>query len=264
MNEAIRSERVQNAVRALPMFRGLNPEEQRRLASLATIRDLQRGEVLWREGDPADVFTVIVRGRVKIVRQADAGDVILEIFGEGEPAGAIAVYNFMPYPASAVALESITLLCVPRRDYFELLDRNPEFARSIIRELTRLVIALTRKLEEARGQRVEPRVAQLFQSLADRMGEATPDGTVIRFKLTRQEIADLVGTTVETAIRVLSRWGREGTIITRKDRFLIPSRERLARIADGGPACEPDRAARVEGPKSGRPHRRPVSTKEES
>src|SRR5580765_991292 len=170
MTTEMKSDRILSAVRSLPVFRGLTAEDQRRIAALASLRDFERGDFLWRAGDPAEALTVIVRGRVKIVRHVDSGDVILELFGEGEPVGAIAVYNYIPYPASAVCLEPVTLLTLPRRDYFELLDRHPEFARGIIRELTKLVIGLTRKLEEMRGQRVEVRIAQLFLTLAERMG----------------------------------------------------------------------------------------------
>jgi len=227
-----RGERVMAAVRALPVFRGLSPEDQKRVAQMATLRDYERGDFLWHAGDPADALTVIVRGRVKIVRHAEAGDVILELFGEGEPVGAIAVYNYIPYPASAVCLEPVSLLVLPRRDYFELLDRQPEFARGVIRELTKLVISLTRKLEEMRGQPVETRIAQLFLTLAERMGRETQEGIEISLALSRQEVADLVGTTVESAIRVLSRWGREGVLITGEGRFVIPSRDKLRSVIE--------------------------------
>jgi CRP-like cAMP-binding protein len=227
-----RGERVLAAVRGLPVFRGLSPEDQKRLAALATLRDYERGDSLWHAGDPADALTVIVRGRVKIVRHAEAGDVILELFGEGEPVGAIAVYNSIPYPASAVCLEPVTLLVLPRRDYFELLDRQPEFARGVIRELTKLVIALTRKVEEMRGQPVDTRIAQLFLTLAERMGKQTREGIEIPLSLSRQEVADLVGTTVESAIRVMSRWGREGVLITGEGRFVIPSRDQLKAVTE--------------------------------
>ena len=227
-----RGERVLAAVRGLPVFRGLSAEDQKRLAALATVRDYERGDFLWHAGDPAEALTVIVRGRVKIVRHAEAGDVILELFGEGEPVGAIAVYNYIPYPASAVCLEPVTLLVLPRRDYFELLDRQPDFARGVIRELTKLVIALTRKVEEMRGQPVDTRIAQLFLTLAERMGQETSEGIEIPLSLSRQEVADLVGTTVESAIRVMSRWGREGVLITGEGRFVIPSRDKLKAVTE--------------------------------
>jgi len=228
-----RAERIAEAVRTVPMFRGLAPAAQNHVTGLATLRDYRRGEHLWREGDPSESFTIIVRGRVKVVREGESADVIYELFGEGEPVGAIAVYNFMPYPAAAVALEPTTLLVLPRRDWFELLDRNPDFARAIIRELTRLVLGLTRKLDEMRGQTVETRIAQLFLTLAERIGRETKEGLEVPIQLTRQEVADLVGTTVESAIRVLSRWGREGVLVTGEKRFVIPVRERLRELAGG-------------------------------
>jgi CRP-like cAMP-binding protein len=239
-------DRMLPSVRSVPIFRGLSAEDQRKVAALASVRPYQRGDYLWRAGDPAESLTIIIRGRVKIVRESDAGDVILEIFGEGEPVGAIAVYNYMPYPASAICLEPVTLLLLPRRDYFELLDRNPDFARAIIRELTKLVVGLTRKLEDMRGQRVEVRIAQLFLILAERMGKESKQGIEIAIQLSRQEVADLVGTTVESAIRVLSRWGHDKIMITGEKRFLIPSRERLVRIAQG----------ETEGSEAGTPSRR--------
>ena len=226
-------DRVLQAVRSTPLFRGLSPDDQRRLATVATIKDLKRGDRLWSEGEAPEFLTVIVRGRVKIVKEGESADVILEIFGDGEPVGAIAVYNYMPYPAGAICMEPTTLLVLPRRDYFEMLDRHPDFARGIIRELTKLVVALTRKLEEMRGQKVEVRIAQLFLSLAERMGTESKKGIELPLHLSRQEIADLTGTTVETAIRTLSKWGHEKIVVTKERGFLIPSREKLERVAEG-------------------------------
>ena len=233
MRAELRAERVKDAIASIAMFRGLTPEVHRQLASLATVQDFARGDHLWREGDPSDAFTILLKGRVKIVRELEQGDVIYEIFGDGEPIGAIAVYNYVPYPASAVALEPVSILSLPRRDYFELLDRYPEFARGIMRELTRMLMALTKKLDEMRGQRVDVRIAQLFLTLAERMGKETKEGVEIPIQLSRQEVADLVGTTAETAIRILSRWGREGVLVSGEKRFVIPSRDVLKQVASG-------------------------------
>ena len=229
----VKPDRVLSAIKAVPLFRGLSPDDQRRLAPLAVLQDYARGDYLWRAGDPADFLTLIVKGRVKIVSHGEGGDVILEIFEEGEPVGAIAVYNYMPYPASAICMEPVLLLRLPRRDYFELLDRHPDFARAIIRELTKLVVAMARRLQEMKGQKVDVRIAQLFLTLAERMGKETKAGVEIGMTLSRQEVADLVGTTVESAIRVLSRWGREKIVITGENRFTIPSMDRLREVAEG-------------------------------
>jgi CRP/FNR family transcriptional regulator len=227
------TDRILAAVRSLPMFRGLPEGDRRRIEEIATLKELRRGDVLWNAGDPADALTLIVKGRVKIVRHGGGADMILEIFGEGEPVGAVAVYNRMPYPASAVALDATTVLQVPSRDYFALLERHPDLSRALISEMTRLYTSLARKLEDSRSQRVEARIAQLFLSLAERMGRDGEGGTVIAVTLSRQEVAEMVGTTVESSIRVLSRWGRSGVLVTGHGRFVIPSLDALRSIAEG-------------------------------
>jgi CRP-like cAMP-binding protein len=228
------AERVDAALAAIPIFRELAPPLRERVARLATLADLDKGAVLWNAGDPADALTVVVSGRIKIVRHAEAGDVILEIFGPGEAVGAVAVYNQIPYPATAIALEPATLLRLPRRDWFDLLERDPGFTRAMLLTMTRLNMALTRRLAAMHGTRVPSRIATLFLSLASRMGRDVPAGVEIPLALSRQEIAELVGTTVESAIRVMSRWNREGVLLTERDRFVIPDRERLKQAGSVG------------------------------
>ena len=226
------AEQLRSALAELPMFDGLPVPLRARVEALATLQQLEKGDPLWHAGDPAESLTVVVTGRVKIVRHADSGDVILEMFGPTETAGAVAVYNQIPYPASAIAMEPTLLLRLPRRDWFDLLEKDPGFARGMMLQMTRLNMALTRKLAAMHGKRVGARVATLFLSLADRMGRKTDEGIEIPLALSRQEIAELVGTTVESAIRVMSRWNREGVLVTGQQRFVIPDRERLKAAAN--------------------------------
>jgi CRP/FNR family transcriptional regulator len=228
-----RAERMHAAVGSVPMFRGLSDADRRRIESIATLRAYQRGDALWNTGDSARELTVIVSGRAKIIRHMAGRDVILEIFQRGEAVGAVAVYNRIPYPASAVAMEPTTLLCMAAAEWFDLLERHAELSRGLILELTRLNMSLARQVEEMRGQRVEVRIAQLFLGLADRSGRETAEGVEIPIALSRQEVAELVGTTVETAIRTLSRWNREGLLLTRDRRFLVPSLEKLRAVGEG-------------------------------
>jgi len=219
------------ALGVLPMFRELPAALQEQVARIAALQPVDKGVAVWNAGDPADLLTLVVSGRVKIVRHADAGDVILEMFGPGESPGAVAVYNQIPYPAACIAMEPTELLRLPRRDWFDLLERDPAFSRAVLLAMTRLNMALTRKLASMHGTRVPARVASLFLSLGERVGRSTPAGIEIPLALSRQEIAGMVGTTVETAIRVMSRWNREGVLLTGQDRFVIPDRERLKREA---------------------------------
>lgn len=215
-------------------FDSLPPEERRRMAPFVRIRRYEKGEAIFHEGDPSECFFSIVRGRVKIVKFAPHGkELILEIFGSGDPFGAVAAYEGRPFPASAVALEPTDVLSIGRTDFFRLLSSHPELTRGLLLGLTRRLIDLTRKLAQLSGG-VEYRIAALFLSLAEKIGRKEGSRVVIPMALSRQDIADLVGTTIETAIRVMSRWSRDGVVTTERASFVIEDPEALERIASDG------------------------------
>ncbi|HXE80038.1 MAG TPA: Crp/Fnr family transcriptional regulator [Vicinamibacterales bacterium] len=215
-----------------PVFRKLSPEDRARVAERSTVRRYQRGEQIFREGEPSEQFYVVTSGRVKVYKTTPAGkDVILEIFGVGDPLGAVAVYEGWPFPASAVALEDTTCVTIPRRDFFELLERHPSLVRGLLLGLTHRLLELTNRLAELTGGRVEPRFARLFLKLAGDIGRRERGGIFIPLALSRQELADMTGTTIETAIRIMSRWGKQDIVVTEKDGFLIRNREELETLA---------------------------------
>lgn len=219
---------LEELIRVTPGFRQLSPEDRRRLAGVARARAFARGDTIFREGDPSDFFTTIVSGRVKVYKMTPAGkDVILEIFGPGDPFGAVAVYENRPFPATAAALEDTTCLLVPRKDFFSLLERHPSLVRGLLLGLTHRLIELTMRMAELTGGRVEPRFARLFLKLADDIGQSGPAGILIPMSLSRQELADMTGTTIETAIRIMSRWSKQDIVRTQKDGFVVVDRRAL-------------------------------------
>lgn len=215
---------------AIPLFQSLRPAERESLRPLVRLKSYEEGDTIFREGDAAVWFHFILGGRVKIVKATpDGRDMILEIFGAGDPVGALAAYEEREFPASAVALEATTLLSLPRQDFFATLASNPLLARGLLQGLTRRMMELTRKLAD-RSSRVEYRIARLFLTLCGRIGRPEHRGLVIPLSLSRQEIADLVGTTQETAIRIMSRWNKDSLVLTEDDRFRIPDPKKLEQI----------------------------------
>jgi len=225
--------RLPDVVAALPMFRALPATLRERIAALSALEVHPRGHELWHAGDEAGLLTVIVSGLVKVVRHGESGDVILEIFGPGDTVGAVAVYQQRPYPATAIAMLPTTALRLPRRDWMDLIEHDPALAHGMMAEMTRLNMSLTRKFAGMHGTRVSERIASLFLTLADRMGQESPNGLVIPIELSRQEIASMIGTTIESAIRVMSRWNREGLLLTTETGFVIPDRAALEAAGTG-------------------------------
>jgi CRP/FNR family transcriptional regulator len=211
---------------AIPILATLTAENRAALSPLCELRAYEKGEALFEEGQPAGSFHFLFVGRVKIVKAAPDRDLILEILGPGEPVGAVAVFEGQPFPATAVALEPSGTVMIPAREFFQLTERHPEITRRLLAGLTRRLMALNRRLADMTGS-VDYRVARLFATLAERLGRKRADGVFVPLHLSRQEIADLVGTTVETAIRVMTRWQKEGIVATEPDGFLIRRIEAL-------------------------------------
>jgi len=226
---------AQEALKSTPPFEALPGDEIQRLAPYARVRVHEKGDTIFMEGDDADRFYTVVSGRVKVVKFAPHGkELILEIIGPGDPFGAVAVYEGRPFPASAVALQTSEVLGISRRDFFTLLERHPEITRGLMLGLTRRLMDLTHKLAQLSSGGVEYRIASLFLTMADRMGDPSEGGTLIPMALSRQDIADMVGTTIESAIRVMSRWGRDGIVRTERSSFVIEDRDALERIVSEG------------------------------
>jgi CRP-like cAMP-binding protein len=153
-------ENLEHILRQTTIFRRLSVEDRQRLAGVASIRAYEKGDLLFSEGDASDWLYTVVTGRVKVFKTTARGtDVILEIFGHGDPVGAVAVYESRAYPASAVALEPTTCLLISRQAFFSLLETYPTMVRGLLTGLTHRLVELTNRLAELSGGRVEARLA---------------------------------------------------------------------------------------------------------
>lgn len=219
-------------VQRVPIYRRLSEDDQTELAAVCRVDRFDRGEVVFAEGDSATDFFTVVEGRIKVIKGTPDGKmVILEILGPGDPVGAVAVYEDLPYPATAVALEPATCLRIQKTDFYGLLESRPSLVRGLLMALTHRLVLLTSRLAERTGGRVETRFARFFLKLADEMGRPQGSGFLVPMSLSRQELADLLGTTVETSIRIMSRWGKSGIVSTEKDGFLVADVAALEKLS---------------------------------
>ena len=152
--------------------------------------------------------------------------------GPGDPVGAVVAYEGKPYPASAVAIEHAECILVRRNEFFALFERHPSFVRGFLTGMAQRIVELTRRIPEVAGGRVETRFAHLFLKLADRVGRPHAGGRFVPMHLSRQELADLTGTTIETCIRIMSRWGKDGVVSTEREGFLVTDRATLERLVE--------------------------------
>jgi CRP/FNR family transcriptional regulator len=215
---------------AIPVLASLKADDRAALAPLCELAAFEKGATIFAEGDPAERIYFLFVGRVKIVKSTPDREFIIEILGPGEPVGTVAAFERRPFPATAVAIEPSGVVSIPEREFFALIERRPEITRRLLAGLTLRLMTLNKRLADMTGS-VEYRMARLFTTLAERVGVSEGEAVFIPLALTRQEIADLAGTTIETAIRVMSRWHKENLVETDKKGFRVRDIAALRRIA---------------------------------
>ena len=213
----------------IALFRCLNPAEARALSQACRLQVCERGDTVFVEGSRAKEMSFVALGTVKIVKSTPTRSVILRIVGAGNPVGIVAAWEGRPYPGTAIAVEPSTIVHVPEREFFALTDRHPEILRQLLQMMMRRQVQLGQRVSEMTGS-VETRVAKALLDLVASAGKVEGHRATIPLALTRQEVADLAGTTVETAIRTMSRWGKDGVVLTEEDGFVIPDVEQLRRL----------------------------------
>jgi CRP/FNR family transcriptional regulator len=214
---------------AIPLLASVHRADRAALEPICRMRRYDKGEVIFHEAEPAERIHFVVEGRVKIVKAAGTRDLILEILGPGEPVGAVAAFEHQAFPASAIAIEESVILSIPEREFFELLEARPEMVRHVVSGLTMRLMMMNKRLADMTGS-VEVRAGRLFLTLSERLGVRREGHSFIPLALSRQELADLLGTTLETTIRLMSRWQKEDLVHTERDGFTIPNVQALRKL----------------------------------
>jgi CRP/FNR family transcriptional regulator len=221
-------------LRRSPIFAGLPAREIEALAGTAREERVRIRQYIFLEGDPPRWLCLVKSGHVKIVRQARTGrDVVLELLGPGEMFGGVAALERRPYPASAQATEPTVVVKVPQEAIVALAERQPALIREIALLIGRRLRGAHDSVTALAVDPVEARLAAALVRLGDRQGTRRGDGIALPFPLTRQSLADMTGTTVETAIRVVSRWLKEGLVADDDGHLVLRDVEALRARAAG-------------------------------
>jgi CRP-like cAMP-binding protein len=210
------------------IFSGLEDTDVAELARLCRERRLAAGEFAFMEDDLPDCFYLVASGKVKAVKTSSGGkDFIIAFFGLAEIFGEVAVFEDRPYPASAQAVEDSTVLCIQREDFLRFLSRRPQLALRIVSVLSGRLRMASDRLRDLAGERVEQRIARVLLMLSARLGLSLP--------FTRQDIADMAGTTTESAIRFLSSLNTRKITHSVRGKIVILDELKLRLLAEGPP-----------------------------
>jgi len=222
----------------IPFLDALPEPEREALVAQGRRLVLGRGTPVWSAGDPARDIALMLAGFVKLVSTHGTGrETILDTVPAGHVACSIALGADTSFCCRAEALSDGTqVLFLPRTEVLAALERNPSAVPRFLEATVGRARCSCRRIAEMGSGSVEQRLATIMLRLAETIGEPLPDGVVqIPLRLSRQELADLVGTTIETTIRTLGRLRDEGILRDVRGGFELVQPLALERIAHGVP-----------------------------
>lgn len=215
-------------LKSISVFSTLNPSELKEIIPYVQPVSFKKKDIIFSEGDPSEWFYIVAEGKIKITKLSQEGkELILEIIPPLDFFGGLAVLRGFPYPANAIAMDDAELLRISRSNILRILDRFPSLMYCMAMQLGDRMKESHEALKNIALERVESRIASLLLKLSDKTGNKTGEGIMIDMKLTKQDIAEMVGTTVETSIRTMSKLRKLGIIIEKDGRIIITNLDKL-------------------------------------
>jgi CRP/FNR family transcriptional regulator, nitrogen oxide reductase regulator len=221
-------------LRQCVLFEGLELNDLRVIASSARLRRVKSGSMFFYQDQPATTLYVLVEGRVKFTQVTPEGEqVLLRAIGPGEMFGAVAALGDAVHPATAQAVGDCIALGWRSEEISDLMERFPRIAVNALRFMAGRLKEFQDRYREMATERAERRVAHALLRLAGQIGREVEGGTLIDLPLSRQDIAEMAGTTLFTVSRILRGWQERGLVRTGRERVVICGLEGLEVVAEG-------------------------------
>ena len=206
----------------VPVFEALRPEDLVRVADVAVPREFRGGEVVFREGDDSDTCYVVRSGHARAVREhADGRQITLATFGPGDFFGELAMFDDERRSATVEAVDALDVLGIPGVDMRALLSRHPEIAVKLVIALGRRLRAANERLARQSFQTVQSRVAAVLTQLVDQARSEGAGERDVLVTATQAELAQLAGSSRESASRFLAVLERAGVISQGRGRLTV-------------------------------------------
>ena len=203
-------------LRSSTLLRSLPEDDLVDLADASRIAEASRGEVIWMDGKHADYFGIVARVFVKMTMSTAKGqDLTTEIMGPGQVFGLLGTIDGSGCPQTARAVCHCSYLQVPKVPFLRYYPTDVVLKERLVSRTTTRLRRAHEMLARMSAGRVETRIAAILLLLAESYGEPEGDSMNLSVPLTRQEIADMAGTTVETTIRITSQWQKSGWVKAR-------------------------------------------------
>ena len=225
---------VQDLVRQSSLFKNIRSDVFVQVLESSVPRSVEEGGFFFLQGDPATHAYVLVEGRVKMIQITPNGQQItMRILTPGQTYAGIALLNPRAgYPATAQAVENSTALAWGTAHLRELVEKDPSISLNVMSLMHGYISELQERQKALVTDRVEQRIARILLKLAAQSGRKIDEGVLIDLPITRQDIAEMSGTTLYTVSRTLNEWERSGLLEIGRERVVIREPHGLVSIAD--------------------------------
>lgn len=217
------------------MFAEAPDSDLEKIAQNSVERSIEEGEFFFFQGDPAEYLYVLTSGQVKLVQSSPNGkQVNIRTIQPWDMFAALgAVRKDATYPASAQALQDSAALVIKSNFMSEMMQTRPYLAVGLTRLMTSLIQEIQARFRELATERVEQRIAHTLLRLASQMGKRIENGVAsVEMEFSRQDLAEMTGTTLFTVSRTLSEWEKSGVIEAGRERIKIKDLSELMKIAE--------------------------------
>lgn len=221
-------------VRTLPLFAKLSDTDLDRLLARATLRRFAMGEAIFEQGQKADRFFLLLHGRLKVTQvTSDGQQIIVRMVHPGDIFGFAKALKRDDYPGTPTASAESVVICWPT-DVWELfVEQNPHMAVNAMQTIGERLQEAHTRMREMATEDVERRVAHAVLRLIEQAGKAEEKGIRIDFQISRQDIAEMTGTTLHTVSRILSAWEGKGLVEGGRQKLLVRDAAGLRLLAEG-------------------------------
>ncbi|HYC02581.1 MAG TPA: Crp/Fnr family transcriptional regulator [Azospirillaceae bacterium] len=234
-------------VRGMELFAGLDAAGLEDVIAMAHTRRVAKGEQIFAQGQTCDTCHALIDGRVKIQQTgADGGQAVLRFIGPGDMFGTLAMFMQGGYPADAVAVLDCVEITWSVETMNRLMRRHPDIAMNALRLLGERLQEMQVRVRELSTARVERRVAAALLRLTRQAGRRVEGGVEIDFPLSRQDLAEMTGTTLHTVSRIMSAWEEQGLVESGRQKVIIRKPHQLVALAEDlppAPAGSPEKPA---------------------
>lgn len=235
MGEAKLAHRLDRSLIAdLPAFAGLDAGALETIMRDARALRIEKDATIFGQDEEADSFFVLLDGRVRVVKTTpDGQQVVMRYVVPGELMGIAQALGRTTYPASAIAAVDCVVLAWPGRLWPEYAAAYPNFGMNTYKTVGARLNETQTQIVEMATEQVERRVAHALLRLVKQSGRKTDDGILIDFPISRQDIAEMTGTTLYTVSRLLTAWEEKGLVASGRQQVTIVEPHRLMVIAEG-------------------------------